>query len=273
MDEAITLAPQDFIKTELAKFNIADATIAEMRENFLSIKVADHTDKFHAEVAHNRRMEVRALRINVEKTRKELKEGFLRAGQAIDAEAKRITALLTPIEEHLQEQEDIVAKHKARLEAEAKAKIEAEQEAERQRVEALKREVEEQFARLEEQRRAMETEKQRIETEKRHQEELDLTRKATAERAAFETEQRLKREAEAKVRAEQEEKERAARVAAARPDREKLVAFAEEISNLRLPEVESEAAKELVRHIVRRIDELANYISERANSLGVSNAQ
>lgn len=273
MDEVITTAPQDFIKTELAKFNIADATIAEMRENFLSIKVADHTDKFHAEVAHNRRMEVRALRINVEKTRKELKEGFLRAGQAIDAEAKRITALLTPIEEYLQEQEDIVAKYKARMDAEAKAKAEAERLAEEAARQAERDAIEAERAKLEAERRAIEEEKARIERDKAHRAEVERAALLAAEQAAFATEQRLKHEAEQKARAEQEEKERAARVAAARPDREKLVAFAEEISNLRLPEVEGEAAKELVRHVVRRIDDLANYISERANSLGVSNAQ
>lgn len=268
MNEATGIAPQDFIKTELAKFNVSDAAIAEMAANFLSIKVADHNDRFHAEVAHNRRMEVRALRVAVEKTRKELKADALKFTQAIDGEARRITALLTPIEDHLQAQEDIVAKHKARMEAEAKAKAEAERLAEESARQAERDAIEAERAKLEAERRAIEEEKARIENEKRRQVELEAARQQAAERAAFETEQRLKREVEQKARAEQEERERAARVAAARPDREKLVAFAEELSNLRLPDVESDAAKEINREIVRRIDSLANSISAQANSLG-----
>lgn len=263
-----TLAPQDFIATELAKFNVSDAAIAEMAANFLSIKVADHNDRFHAEVAHSRRMEVRALRTTVEKTRKELKEGFLRAGQAIDAEAKRITALLTPIEEHLQAQEDIVAKYKARMEAEAKAKAEAERVAEEAARQAERDAIEAERAALEAERRAIEEERARIENEKRRQVELETARQQAAERAAFETEQRLKREAEEKARAEQEEAERAARIAAARPDKEKLFHFAETVRTLPVPAVESEAAEKLIGEVERRLNDLANFIIERANSLG-----
>ncbi len=269
MTEAIiALAPQDFIKAELAKFNIADATIAEMRANFLSIKVADHNDRFHAEVAHNRRMEVRALRVAVEKTRKELKEDSLRFGKAVDAEAKRITALLTPIEEHLQAQEDIVAKYKARMEAEAKAKAEADRLAEEQARQAERDAIEAERAKLEAERRAIEEEKARIENEKRRQVELETARQQAAEQAAFATEQRLKLEAEEKLRAEQEETERAARIAAARPDKEKLFHFAETVRTLPVPAVESEAAEKLIGEVERRLNDLANFIIERVNSLG-----
>lgn len=51
------------------------------------------------------RLELRNLRISVEKTRVELKEQSLREGRAIDGAANIIKALIIPIEEHLEKQE------------------------------------------------------------------------------------------------------------------------------------------------------------------------
>jgi len=46
------------------------------------------------------------MRIEIEKTRKALKEQSLRKGQAIDSIAKYLTSLVSPIEEYLKQQED-----------------------------------------------------------------------------------------------------------------------------------------------------------------------
>jgi hypothetical protein len=66
-------------------------------------------------------MEVRRLRVDVEKSRKELKADALEFGRRVDAEAKRITEMIVPIENHLQEQEDIVAKELERRRKEQEA--------------------------------------------------------------------------------------------------------------------------------------------------------
>ena len=59
--------------------------------------------------------------MNAEKVRKELKEGYLKGGRAVDDIANVIKALIVPLEENLEKQE----KFAENLEAERKAKVEA----------------------------------------------------------------------------------------------------------------------------------------------------
>ena len=60
-------------------------------------------------------MVVKNHRVAVEKKRKDLKADALEWGRKVDAEAKRITVLLEPIEVHLQTEEDKVTKEKERI--------------------------------------------------------------------------------------------------------------------------------------------------------------
>jgi len=80
-------------------------------------------------------MVVKNHRVAVEKKRKDLKADALEWGRKVDAEAKRISALLEPIEVHLQTEEDKVTKEKERIKAE---KIRLEQE----RVEGIRGKIE-----------------------------------------------------------------------------------------------------------------------------------
>ena len=109
----------DFIKTELQKFNVADAVISQMATEYMPLKVSGIEDKIGLKKVHDARMVIKGKRIEVEKKRKELKESSLRFGQAVDGEAKRITKLLSPIETHLENEESIVEKEKERLQVEA----------------------------------------------------------------------------------------------------------------------------------------------------------
>jgi len=113
------------IDKALAAYNVTDATIATMREKFMPLVIESPDDKQGAKRVREARLTVKNHRIAVEKTRKALKEDALRYGQAVDAEARRITAELAPIEEHLEAQEAAVAAEIARrAEAEANAKRE-----------------------------------------------------------------------------------------------------------------------------------------------------
>lgn len=252
---ALTPKPDDYIQAELAKFNVSDAAITEMRENFLTITVADFNDRENAKLARERRLEVKALRVSIEKTRKELKADALKFTQAIDGEARRITGLLEPIEAHLQKQEDIVAKYKERQEAEERARIAAEQEAERKR-------LEEDRAKLEAERAEVERQKAEIEESKRR----EIQYAEALERARVETENRLKREAENARLQQEADEERARQVEAARPDRDKFAVFAEQLINLSLPDVESDKANNLKREVQTRIYQLTDYINEQLAS-------
>lgn len=104
------------------RFIPTDTAIAEMRSQYMALKVNGIDDKEGLKAVHDARMIVKAKRVEVEKKRKELKADALEYGRKVDAEAKRITALLTPIEDHLQHEEDIVTREKERIAAEEAAR-------------------------------------------------------------------------------------------------------------------------------------------------------
>lgn len=110
-------------ETDLQKFNITDVAIAEMRKEYLSLKVSGIEDKAGLEKVHSARMIVKSKRVEVEKVRKELKEDALKYGRLVDAEAKRITALLEPIESHLTNEEKKIEDEKRKIREEEERKL------------------------------------------------------------------------------------------------------------------------------------------------------
>ncbi len=100
------------------KYNITDAAIQAMKSEYMPLKVSGIEDKEGYETVRAARLVVKTKRCEVEKTRQELKEESIRYGRAVDAEAKRITALLVPIEEYLQSQEKIIDDEKKRIDKE-----------------------------------------------------------------------------------------------------------------------------------------------------------
>jgi colicin import membrane protein len=91
------------------------------KEKATAIVVTDATQLTEMQQARDMRLELRTIRIDVEKTRKRLKEDSLNKGRAIDGVANLLKGLIEPLEEHLQEQEDFAkiaeAKRKAALKA------------------------------------------------------------------------------------------------------------------------------------------------------------
>lgn len=73
-----------------------------------SIVVTDETQVELMNKAREARLSLKNIRVEVEKTRIGLKEQSLREGKAIDGMANIIKALVIPVEEHLQKQEDFV---------------------------------------------------------------------------------------------------------------------------------------------------------------------
>lgn len=107
------------IQTELAKVKVSDMVIATLRNDYLPLVIAGKDDKVGLDRVHQARMEVRALRLAVEDKRVELKADSLAYGRAVDAEAKRLTSMLEPIEAHLLGEEERV---KAEIEFEKQKK-------------------------------------------------------------------------------------------------------------------------------------------------------
>lgn len=105
-------------QNELKTFSPSDAAIAQLAEEYMSLTIQDMNDKKAIAAVHSARMEVKRYRVDVEKKRKELKADALEYGRKVDSEAKRLTEMLLPIEQHLQGEEDRVQAELDRLKKE-----------------------------------------------------------------------------------------------------------------------------------------------------------
>jgi len=113
----VVVKPEEISKA----YELPDAKIAEIRDFCNKVNIAGVEDKANYKTATQALSKVKKFRTGIEAKRKELKEPFLEAGKAIDAEAKRLTALLAPIEESLSSKIKVIDTENARIEAERRA--------------------------------------------------------------------------------------------------------------------------------------------------------
>ena len=192
----------DYIAMAIQSYNVTDAALAKYKQDSLAIKVMGYDDKENCSKARNLRIVCKNTRVLVEKKRKELKSDSLRFGQAVDAEARRISQSLEGNESYLQSQEDIVAKHQEKLEAEARiiaeakrleeeSKKEEQRQKELQAMEAERQRIEKERVEIEIAKRELTAEKERVANEK-HRLEQDRKFEEAKRIAKIEAEQREK---------------------------------------------------------------------------------
>lgn len=109
------MKPEEKIRQELEKRKMADAFIAEIKEQYMVLTVTGPEDKEGLKKVHDARIIVKDARIGVQKYCKAAREEANAYSKAVIAEEKRIVALIEPIESHLEEQESIVEREKERL--------------------------------------------------------------------------------------------------------------------------------------------------------------
>lgn len=102
------------IKNEMQKVNVNDLAIEQVRKSYSGLKIVDKDDKEGYELVHTARMDVRDMRLKIEAKRKEMKADSLEYGKLVDGEAKRLTALLEPIETHLEAEENRIKEERDR---------------------------------------------------------------------------------------------------------------------------------------------------------------
>lgn len=86
---------------QLIEFNVTDAAIQELATQYLPLKIDGLEDKQGQKAVKEARSIVKRYRIDIDKKRKDLNADALEWQRKINAEAKRITLLLEPIESHL----------------------------------------------------------------------------------------------------------------------------------------------------------------------------
>jgi hypothetical protein len=103
------------IKRELTKFDVVVPAVAELSKEFLPLKIISIDDtEGYTEVSKALRFVV-SRRTAVEDKRKELKADSLAYGRAVDARAKEITEMLSPIELHLKSEKDRIDEEKEQI--------------------------------------------------------------------------------------------------------------------------------------------------------------
>ncbi len=112
----------DFIVTELAKFNIADATIAQWKEEYGKLTITGVEDKTGYEILNTARTFVKKKRIEVEKVGKEMRSNAIKFQKAVIEEEKRIIGLIDPLETYLEEEKAKIDNEKKRLDEEKETK-------------------------------------------------------------------------------------------------------------------------------------------------------
>lgn len=95
-----------------------ETRLAALRTEAETLTVTDIDDKLGMFRARELRLTLKGIRTAAEGKRKELKDGFLRAGQQIDSAAKLIKDACAPLEERLQVQENYRELELARIEYE-----------------------------------------------------------------------------------------------------------------------------------------------------------
>lgn len=254
------------------KFSDYEAVAKEWEIKAKQIVVTDESQVTEMAMAKTARKKFSNLRIDLEKTRKAMKEQSLRKGQAIDSIAKYLKSLIEPIELYLKEQENFIDIKKAkeaellRIETEKKEELErlAKEKAEREEQERIRKENEklkleaEKRDLIEAKRKAEADKKLREEREARENAERELKEaKEIEERKQLEIKQSIEREL--KLAKEAELKEQQA------PDKDKLIKFSDMILMLELPDVSSKNYVELVKEVKSRLENISNYIKEEVN--------
>lgn len=231
---------QDFAKSLQASFTPLFDDAKKIAEEAKKIVVTKDDQLEIMQLARSKRLELKNIRVEAEKKRKELKEESLRTGKAIDGMANIIKFLIVPIEEHLQLQEDFLKiKEEKRLDTLAQQRIdelatynvdgteydlrnmsdtaydkllENSKIAEQTRIEALKKEEEERIEAekkrvLEEKRIREENEKLKLEAIEREKKAKIEAEKRAKERAKLEEKLRKESEARRKLQEEARKKE------------------------------------------------------------------
>jgi chromosome segregation ATPase len=278
------------VSTTLVEFDVSQinypivkSDIDALREKYTGLTIKDG-DKGTYELVRRGIADCRNGRVSIEEKRKELKDGALKYGRAVDAAAKALTADLESIEGPLQAEKDRIDNaEKLRLkkiEDERLAKIAAEEKAKRDAEEAeLKRQREELAAKqaeidrvAAEQRAAQEkidAENRKLEAAKAEaaraeaarlqkikDDEAAATAKALKELQAAE---QARLDAEAKAEADRIE---AARLEALKPDKEKMRAFADMLANIDYPEFVDKKANELMAQVHSNIFHSVNVMKK-----------
>lgn len=156
-----------------------------------------------------------------------------------------------------------VKKERLAAEEAERARLAKEEE---ERQEAIRQENERLKAEAEKRDKELELERKKAQ-EAKDKAQAEAEKKIAAEKAkadALAAELKAKADEEARIKMENEAKEKAARLA---PDKEKLEKLAVEVTQIKMPDVKSEEAKQILVAVLELLSKTSNYIKEKSLNL------
>lgn len=259
--------PEEESSVLMNKFSNFFVDVQVWEKKAKAIVVKDESQKVLMDQARQGRLFIRKIRIDIENTRKDLKEASLRKGKAIDKVAKFLKDALEPIETHLDRQEHFVEYREAEKEALVRAEIEKKMEEERLAEEKRKAEELEATRRENERLRLEKEEADRANREalRKVQEEAEKAMQIEREKSRrAEEELRLKKQADLKAEADAIRKAQALKTAS---DVVKLQKLLDDITAIQAPELTSVSAKralgDFTGHMNMAKASLKNYIKSQ----------
>lgn len=236
-------------KNIIEKFGDYELVAKEWESKAKAIVVTDASQKTEMEMAKTARKKFSEMRIEIEKTRKSLKEQSLRKGQAIDAIARFLTSLISPIEDHLRLQEDFLKIQEEKKLAEEKKKIE--EQLEKERVEKEKKEAEE--------KERVRLENEILKSKIAEQEKILLAEKLKKDEAEKQLRQKIEQEEKEKFQAAEAEKQRLKKIEddkkaeLLKPEQEKFKSYITLLLTVPVPEINDTNLK-------NKIEAIKNYL-------------
>lgn len=287
---------EDFIEKELVKYNLSDSAIARLKAQYLPMVVTSKDDMDGYLECKEGHIRVKKIISALEATRKDLNVDALTFTRAINGEAKRLTASVKEIADHLELQRKVVedekeriAEEKAREVREEEERIKREEEArlEAQRKEQEEREriLQEEADRLAAEKKANEEEKARLAAEADRQErekkeaeaakfraEVEEKRRKDQEKRHAEEVKKAEEEAAARAIREKEEKEEADRIEAENaklraPDKEKIFTYAKELYALPVPQTKTTEAMTIIADARYCLLGVVDFLKKEASKL------
>jgi hypothetical protein len=263
--------PAENAKALLEAFGAPFTEAGEILAVYQDIKVTDESQTDEMAKAKEMRLALKRVRTGVENTRKDLKDGYLKAGRAIDSVAKFVKETIQPAEEYLELQEKFIEIKQAEKAAQLKA----------DRIEKLSKYTddlsvynfdtmrEEAFEKLLADLKNAHDEK--LKAEKAEADRIEKERLAEVERQKeIEAENvRLKAEAEEKAKAEEKIRDRINKVTALGLVWNQLFAIYEkdglDVSPTEIKELDDKAFESKLAHVKRKLDKIESDRKELAD--------
>lgn len=118
----VLLEEQTQGKTGLIKFDPSIAEVEELRKQYMGLTIYGVGDTEGLRKVHEARMVIKRKRIDAQKLEKAAKKQINELWSKVDQRAKEYYALLEPIENHLQKEEDRVEEEKRKIKEELQRK-------------------------------------------------------------------------------------------------------------------------------------------------------